>query len=106
VKHCGEFVNQVGILVLSDEEFAANSKIFAEFIHRQPNTVNRAFRTHRAPKGRSLSNARREGLTDPCNWRMHKASGNMFGPDAKKTFRFEKPIPKALRIQGLGQGSE
>lgn len=73
----------VGCLWNTDTSFLINTEIFAKFINRLPNTINRGFRSHRFDWKKSSTNLRDQvpekfdfkNFPDQLNWIQRKCEG-------------------------------
>jgi hypothetical protein len=69
--------NAIGLKLLSCREFAANIKIFAQYINRKRNTVALAFRTHQVRKLRLLRLSERARLADTHNCKVYSINDDI-----------------------------
>lgn len=66
-----ESTKEIGVFWLDDRNIMINSKIFASFLHRKPNTVNRNLRSHQFAYRKIKLEMRQlinEELPDPEHW--------------------------------------
>jgi hypothetical protein len=85
-----ELANSVGLKPLSNDQFAANTKIYADFTRRKPNTVNFGFRTHGIKGICALPGELRVGLVAPSNWKLRMAPGDLFDAHYRSRLHFSR----------------
>jgi hypothetical protein len=96
VREHPEFMNVVGLKVISTHEFAANARIYATFTGREANTIRLGFRTHGVPTLQGLPSRLTDGLTNPRFWKLHVAQNNLFESNLRETLRFVR-FPHRVR---------
>jgi hypothetical protein len=101
-----EFANQIGLMVIDNRTFLANSTIFAKFIGCKPNSVRLSFRTHHIPIAGSVPSYLAVLLDNPRHWNVHYAQDDLFGINWKRALHYERNPSKPVSTNSHNMTSE